>query len=71
MLLGGKHYVKKIQKPFGMKKVLSEQGRAIQVIVLITEACNLSTVCKMPSDILLSSLTQYVHEIFGDYHCEI
>jgi energy-converting hydrogenase Eha subunit A len=45
--------------------------RAIQVIVLITKACNLSTVCKMLSDILLSSLTLYVYEIFGDYHCEI
>jgi len=66
-----------------MKKVLSEQWnesaivptphlrRAIQVIVLITEACDLSTVYKMLSDILLSNLTQYICEIFGDYHCEI
>jgi len=45
--------------------------RVIHVIVLITEACNLSTVCKMLSDILLSSLTMYLYEIFEDYHCEI
>ena len=44
--------------------------RVIQVIVLITEARNLSTVCKVLSDILLSSLTPYVYETFGDYHCE-